>query len=157
MMPYISKQKSEGFDVRAPPWRGRRRWVCRSTVPISMCAAERRPQTVLMSSWPTECRRSATSRRGCRTSRGRRARYLSVRAPPWRGRRRWVCRSTVPISMSAMVAAEQLVDEGAVHLVPGAKVRSEVLLGSLRPEVDDDGCAVARCRFRCPRWLPQNN
>ena len=25
--------------------------------------------------------------------------------------------STVPISMSAMVAAEQLVDEGAVHLV----------------------------------------
>ena len=34
-----------------------------------------------------------------------------------RGRRRWLCRSTVPISMSAMVAAEQLVDEGAVHLV----------------------------------------
>ena len=31
-----------------------------------------------------------------------------------------MCRSTVPISMSAMVAAEQLVDEGAVHLVcPG--------------------------------------
>ena len=28
MMPYISKQKGEGFDVRAPPWRGRRRWVC---------------------------------------------------------------------------------------------------------------------------------
>ena len=26
-----------------------------------------------------------------------------------------LCRSTVPISMSAMVAAEQLVDEGAVH------------------------------------------
>ena len=24
----ISKQKSEGFDVRAPPWRGRRRGVC---------------------------------------------------------------------------------------------------------------------------------
>ena len=34
-----------------------------------------------------------------------------------RGRRRWLCRSTVPISMSSMVAAEQLVDEGAVHLV----------------------------------------
>ena len=28
-----------------------------------------------------------------------------------------MCRSTVPISMSAMVAAEQLVDEDAVHLV----------------------------------------
>ena len=35
--------------------------------------------------------------------------------PETRGRRRWLCRSTVPISMSAMVAAEQLVDEGAVH------------------------------------------
>ena len=27
MVPYISKQKSEGFDVHAPPWRGRRRGV----------------------------------------------------------------------------------------------------------------------------------
>ena len=31
MMPYISKQKSEGFDVHAPPWRGRRRGVSIST------------------------------------------------------------------------------------------------------------------------------
>ena len=62
------------------------------------------------------CRRTP-SRRGCRTSHDRRVRYLCFRAPPWRGRRRWVCRSTVSISMSAMVAAEQLVDEGAVHLV----------------------------------------
>ena len=28
MVPYISKQKSDGFDVHAPPWRGRRRRGC---------------------------------------------------------------------------------------------------------------------------------
>ena len=40
--------------------------------------------------------------------------HSEILLPETRGRRRWLCRSTVPISMSAMVAAEQLVDEGAV-------------------------------------------
>ena len=51
--------------------------------------------------------------------------------------------------MSAMVAAEQLVDEGAVHLM--TEERGIVVPTLLLGEVDDDGCAEARCRFRCLR------
>ena len=39
----------------------------------------------------------------------------------------------MPISMSAMVAAEQLVNEGAVHTL------SRLLLASTDGAVDDDG------------------
>ena len=58
---------------------------------------------------------------------------VAVRSMPFCRRCNCLCRSTMSISMSAMVAAEQL---------------------------DDDGCAVARCRFRCLQWAvlaPQNN
>ena len=97
-----------------------------------------------------------------------------------------LCRSTMPISMSAkgVHATEQLVDEGAVHLVcPGMSFSCSAMgaaeqcltcqcerrVGAtpkhIAPpvratEVDDDGCAVARCRFRCLQWAvlaPQNN
>ena len=30
-MPYISKQKSEGFDVHAPPWRDDDEGLCRTS------------------------------------------------------------------------------------------------------------------------------
>ena len=41
------------------------------------------------------------------------------------------------ISMSAMVAAEQLVNEGAVHTL------SRLLLASTDGAVDDEGCALS--------------
>ena len=40
---------------------------------------------------------------------------VAVRSMPFCRRCNCLCRSTMSISMSAMVAAEQLVDEGAVH------------------------------------------
>ena len=63
----------------------------------------------------------------------------------------------------SQVAAEQLVDEGAVHLVsPGwLNVNAKLHPGEtgwlnvndkLHPgEEDDERCAVARCRVRCLR------
>ena len=89
---------------------------------------------------------------------------VAVRSMPFCRRCNCLCRSTMSISMSAMVAAEQLVDEGAVHLVTEERVpRSSSTLrahAARAAKVDDDGCAVARCRFRCLQWAvlaPQNN